>query len=235
MGERKTELTERIQTVREALDEAARQSGRTPGDVTLVAVSKRHPASDIRALAEIGQVDFGENYVQEALEKQESLADLAVKWHFIGGLQSNKAKFVAGNFGLVHSVDSRKLAQTLHKKATGRNVVQDILIQVNIAGEVQKSGITEENLPTLAEEVMEMGGVRLVGLMTMPPFFDDPERARPVFSRLRELREGLEKRIGTQLPHLSMGMTGDFVPAVEEGATLVRIGTRIFGERPPMR
>ena len=108
-----------------------------------------------------------------------------------------------------------------------------MLIQVNIAGEVQKSGIAVETLPELADAVMEMDGVRLVGLMTMPPFFDEPERARPVFSRLRQLKDALEKQLGTKLPHLSMGMTGDFIPAVEEGATLVRIGTRIFGERPP--
>ena len=233
MSDRKQELAERAAAVREALDDAARSAGREPGDVTLVAVSKLHPASDIRALAETGQTDFGENYVQEALGKQEEMAGLDVNFHFIGGLQSNKAKFVAGNFTLVHSVDSPKLAQALHKKAESLGVVQDILIQVNIAGETQKSGITVESLPRLAEEAMGMHGVRLVGLMTMPPFFDEPERARPVFSRLRQLRDELEKQLGTKLPHLSMGMTGDFVPAVQEGATMVRIGTRIFGARPP--
>lgn len=233
MDERKRELAERTAAVKEALAGAAKEAGRAPGDVTLVAVSKLHPASDVRALAETGQTEFGENYVQEALGKQEALAGLPVHWHFIGGLQSNKAKYVAGNFALVHSVDSSKLAQALHKKAASLGVVQDILIQVNIAGEIQKSGIPVENLPQLAEEVLSLEGVRLVGLMTMPPFFDDPEGARPVFSRLRELRDGLETRLGAKLPHLSMGMTGDFIPAVREGATLVRIGTRIFGERPP--
>jgi len=233
MSDRKNELAANVAEVKEALAEAARKAGRMPEDVTLVAVSKIKPASDVRALSESGQMDFGENYVQEAVAKQEALSDLDVNWHFIGGLQSNKAKFVAGNFGLVHSVDSRKLAQALHKKASSHGVVQDILVQVNIAGESQKSGITEENLSQLADEVMEMEGVRLVGLMTMPPFFDEPEQARPVFSRLRELKDRLEKELGTKLPHLSMGMTGDFIPAVREGATLVRIGTRIFGARPP--
>lgn len=233
MSNRKNELAERTQQVKEALAEAARAAGRKTEDVSLVAVSKLHPASDIRALAETGQVDFGENYVQEALGKQEELADLDVRWHFIGGLQSNKAKFVAGNFALVHSVDSRKLANTLSNKALARETVQDMLLQVNIAGEEQKSGISVESLPELADAVMEMDGVRLCGLMTMPPFFDEPERARPVFARLRQLRDELEGRLGISLPHLSMGMTGDFVPAVEEGATLVRIGTRIFGARPP--
>lgn len=233
MSNRKEQLAENVAEVKEVLAEAARKAGRKPEDVTLLAVSKLHPANDIRLLAETGQVDFGENYVQEAMGKQEELADLDVNWHYIGGLQSNKAKFVAGKFELVHSVDSRKLAQALHKKASGLGVVQDILLQVNIAGEVQKSGITVENLPELADEVREMEGVRLVGLMTMPPFFDDPESARPVFARLRELKEALEKQLGEPLPHLSMGMTGDCIPAVEEGATLVRIGTRIFGVRPP--
>lgn len=235
MNDRKIELVERIAQAQEALAEAAQRAGRAPEDVTLVAVSKLHPGSDIRALAESGQVDFGENYVQEALGKQEELADLNVNWHFIGGLQSNKAKFVSGKFALVHSVDSRKLAQALHKKASELGVVQDILLQVNIAEEVQKSGITVDILPKLADEVMEMGGIRLVGLMTLPPFFDEPERARPVFAKLRELKDSLESQLGTKLPHLSMGMTGDFVPAVEEGATLVRIGTRIFGARAPRR
>ncbi|MBI9079359.1 MAG: YggS family pyridoxal phosphate-dependent enzyme [Pseudodesulfovibrio sp.] len=233
MIERNNELAERAAQVKEDLAEAARRVGRLPEDITLVAVSKLHPGSDIRALAQSGQVDYGESYVQEAMGKQEDLADLDLRWHFIGGLQSNKAKFVAGNFALVHSVDSRKLAQALHKKALERGVVQDILLQVSLAGEVQKSGITEEVLPGLADEVMEMDGVRLVGLMTMPPFFDEPELARPVFSRLRQLKDALERQLDTALPHLSMGMTGDFVPAVEEGATLVRIGTRIFGVRPP--
>lgn len=233
MSKRKDELARNAAEVNEVLAEAAAKAGRKADEVTLVAVSKLHPADDIRLLAEAGQVDFGENYVQEAMGKQEELADLDVRWHYIGGLQSNKAKFVAGNFGLVHSVDSRKLAQALHKKASGLGVVQDILLQVNIAGETQKSGITVESLPELADAVMEMDGVRLVGLMTMPPFFDDPEGARPIFARLRELKERLEKQVGEPLPHLSMGMTGDCIPAVEEGATLVRIGTRIFGARPP--
>ncbi|XXJ18387.1 YggS family pyridoxal phosphate-dependent enzyme [Desulfovibrio caledoniensis] len=233
MSQRQQELAERAAEVRQALAQAAKQAGRAPEDVTLVAVSKLHPASDIRDLAETGQTEFGENYVQEALSKQEELAGLNVDWHFIGGLQSNKAKYVAGKFALVHSVDSSKLAQALHKKAVSLDTVQDILIQVNIAGETQKSGITVDKLPELAEAVLGMEGLRLVGLMTMPPFFDDPERARPVFARLRELHEALRTRLGMDLPHLSMGMTGDFVPAVQEGATLVRIGTRIFGARPP--
>jgi len=231
MSDRKNELAANVAEVKEALAEAARKAGRMPEDVTLVAVSKIKPASDVRALSESGQMDFGENYVQEAVAKQEALSDLDVNWHFIGGLQSNKAKFVAGNFALVHSVDSLKLAKALSRKAVSLDVVQDILVQVNIGGEEQKSGVSVEGLPELAEQVAALEGVRLRGLMTMPPFFDQPERVRPIFARLRELKEALETRVGETLPHLSMGMTGDFVPAVEEGATLVRIGTKIFGAR----
>jgi len=231
--DRPSELARAAARMREELAQAAQRAGRDPGQVTLVAVSKFHPAGDIRALAEAGQVDFGENYVQEALAKREELADLALRWHFIGGLQTNKARFVVGNFALVHSVDSLRLARALDGRASGLGVVQDILIQVNVAGEEQKSGVDEAGLPELAEAVMGMPGLRLTGLMTMPPFFDDPERARPVFARLRRLRDGLEGRLGRPLPHLSMGMTGDFAAAVEEGATMVRIGTRIFGARAP--
>lgn len=230
---RKTELSERVQAVQEDLAEAAKKAGRAPSDVTLVAVSKLHPASDIAALADAGHLDFGENYVQEAAGKQEALQGLDVRWHFIGGLQSNKAKFVAGNFELVHSVDSLKLAKKLAAKAAERGTVQDVLIQASLAGEEQKSGAEADELERLVAEASELDGLRVRGLMTMPPFFDEPERARPFFARLRELREGIGQRLGISLPHLSMGMTGDFVPAVEEGATLVRVGTRIFGARPP--
>lgn len=227
------ELAGRMVRVREEVAEAAEKCGRSASDVQVVAVSKLHPAADIRTVHEqTGQLDFGENYVQEATAKQDELSGLDVRWHFIGGLQSNKAKYVAGRFALVHSVDSAKLATMLDKKARSLGVVQDILLQVNIAGEEQKSGVAEDGLNRLADEVAAMEGLRVQGLMTMPPFFNDPERARPVFAELRRLRERLSARMGKELPHLSMGMTGDFVPAVEEGATLVRIGTRIFGARP---
>lgn len=231
MSER--DLTERMVWIREEVAQAVRQSGRALEDVSLVAVSKLHPAKSIRALYEhTKQLDFGENYVQEAMAKQDELATLPLRWHFIGGLQSNKAKYIAGQFALIHSVDSAKLATMLNKKACSLGVVQDILLQVNIAGETQKSGVAEEGLNQLADEVAAMEGLKVQGLMTMPPFFDEPERARPVFAELRELRDRLALRMDRKLPHLSMGMTGDFVPAIEEGATLVRIGTKIFGARP---
>lgn len=230
--ERERILTERLAAVREDIATAARAAGREPEAVRLVAVSKLHPAEDVAALARAGQVLFGENYVQEACAKQDELADLPLEWDFIGGLQSNKAKCVAGRFRIVHSVDSIKLARVLHKKAEELNAVQTILLQVNLCGEEQKSGIAEEDVDALLEGTLALEHVRVVGLMTMPWFCDEPERVRPVFARLRELRDRLERSFGVALPELSMGMTGDFVQAVQEGATMVRIGTRIFGPRP---
>lgn len=232
--ERMAELRRNLEAVRAEIAEAASAAGRSPADVDLLAVSKFHPASDVRALASMGQLDFGESYAQEALAKQDELADLAdlgLRWHFIGRLQTNKARFVAGRFSLVHSVDSLKLAQTLHKRAQALQAVQDVLVQVNLAGEGQKAGAAEDDTLRLAVEIMRLDFLGLRGLMLLPPLEDDPERARPWFARLRELRDGLERELGIRLAHLSMGMTGDFRQAIAEGATIVRIGTRIFGER----
>mgnify|MGYP001188637777 CR=1 FL=1 len=229
---RARELAENLALVREDMAGAAQRAGRDPSDVVLVAVSKTYPAADVAALFAAGQRVFGESYVQEAVAKRAELAALPLEWHFIGGLQRNKAKFVAGDFALVHGVDSLKLAETLARKAMEKGAAQDVLLQVNLGREEQKGGVLEEDLPGLAEAVTGMEGLTLSGLMLLPPFFDDPERARPFFARARELKEDLERRLGRSLPHLSMGMTGDFQAAVEEGATLVRVGTRIFGSRP---
>ena len=153
-----------------------------------------------------------------------------MEWHLIGHLQSNKAKYAAGLFDLIHSLDSEELARDLDREAAKIGKVQRVLIQVKLSQEEMKSGIAEELLPGLAEKTAGLGNLKLEGLMTIPPFFDHPERARPYFRRLRELRDNLRKR-GFDLPELSMGMSGDFETAIEEGATLVRIGTAIFGER----
>lgn len=228
---RARELADKLAVVRRDIDEAAKRAGRDSESVTLVAVSKKHPGSDVVALKAAGQMVFGESYVQEGVAKAEELAALGATWHFIGGLQSNKAKFLPGVFELVHSVDSAKLAQGLHNKASVLGIRQKVLLQVNLSGETQKSGIEEEGVRELAQKVMEMGTLELQGLMTMPPWDEDPEKARPYFARLREVRDNLQDTLGVGLPHLSMGMTGDFVQAIEEGATLVRIGTRIFGPR----
>ena len=224
------EMRARWVEVRERMAAAARRAGREPGGVRLVAVSKLHPAEAVSALYEAGQRDFGENYVQEAEAKMAALPP-DISWHFIGHLQTNKARNVVGRFSLVHGIDSLRLARSLQDRADALGVVQDVLVQVNLAGESQKSGILEAELPPLAEFLARAASLHWLGLMLMPPFFDDPERARPWFARLRGLAESLRAGFGLPLPELSMGMTGDFEAAIEEGATLVRIGTRIFGER----
>jgi len=224
------DIIERWREVLRQMALAAHRAGREPDCVRLLAVSKLHGAQDILALFQAGQPMFGENYVQEALGKM-ALLPAEVSWHFIGHLQTNKVKSVVGRFALVHGVDSLKLARSLQGQAAAQGVVQDVLVQVNLAGETQKSGILEAKLPVLAEFLAASPSLRWQGLMLMPPFFDDPDRARPYFARLRELAETLRASFGLPLPELSMGMTGDFEAAIEEGATLVRIGTRIFGER----
>ncbi len=226
----RSRIIERWRTVLEHMAEAAHRAGREPESVRLLAVSKLHPATDIHTLFEAGQTMFGENYVQEALTKM-SLLPADISWHFIGHLQTNKVKSVVGRFSLIHGVDSLKLARSLQSQAEALGVKQDVLVQVNLAGEEQKGGIREADLPELAGFLAGSSSLRWQGLMLMPPFFDDPERARPYFARLRDLAETLRSGCGLPLPELSMGMTGDFGAAIEEGATLVRIGTRIFGER----
>jgi hypothetical protein len=215
--------------VRAHVAAACERAGRAPGDVTIVAVSKTHPASAIREAAAAGATDFGENYAQELATKQ---AELAVpRWHFIGRLQRNKAKLVAGRVALVHAVDSEELAAELAKRAAG---IQPILLAVNLAGETTKGGVTADTAPALAQRIAALANVRLDGLMTMPPPSDDPETSRPVFEALRELRDRISRELGRPLPVLSMGMSGDYEVAIQCGATHVRIGTAIFGRRPVM-
>lgn len=231
----KTLLAERLAAVRERLADAAREAGRRPEDVTLLAVSKFHPVEAVRAAFALGQRAFGENYVQEALAKQEAFPELAVQggeWHCIGHVQTNKAKDVAGRFALIHTLDSAKCAETLARRLAPGAPRQAVLIQVNIGSEAQKAGVSEDELPRLVESVLALPRLALRGLMCLPPFFDDGEAARPFFARLRALRDETAARFGIPLPELSMGMSGDFVQAVREGATIVRIGTDIFGPRP---
>ena len=183
-------------------------------------------------------MDFGENYVQEALQKREELAGEPacrnVRWHMIGHVQSRKAAQVAGAFALIHTLDSRKLADGLERRLAVLEARQPVLMEVNVAAEPQKSGIMAEDLPVLADYIVEnCPHLELRGLMCLPPVFDAGEAARPHFARLRVLCEELRARLGLPLPELSMGMSGDFEAAVAEGATLVRIGTDIFGPRPP--
>ena len=226
-------MKQRIQDILNRIEAAAVRAGRDPADVGLVAVTKTHPAAVVREAAEAGLTVFGENYVQEARDKIEALADLDISWHFIGHLQSNKAKYAVRWFDLIHSVDSVKLAKEIDKQAAKRNKLQDVLLQVNLGKEPSKSGAGEEELEALCREAAHFGNIRIRGLMTMPPFFDQPEKARPFFAALRRLRDNVAQIgiAGVSMEALSMGMTGDFEAAVEEGATLVRIGTAIFGDR----
>lgn len=221
--------------VRDKLAAACVDCGRKRDDVLLVAVSKFHPAEDIAIIASAGQKDFGENYVQEALAKQEALAHIPdLRWHMIGHVQSRKASQVADRFALLHTVDKAKMADGLQRRLEAMDKKARVLLEVNIGDEPQKSGVAIGGLFRLASHVMEnCPRLQLDGLMCLPPVFDDGEASRPYFAKLRQLRDNLSAELGMPLPELSMGMSGDFTEAVAEGATIVRIGTDIFGPRPP--
>ena len=230
--ETRQQMADNLDRVRKKIEAALKKSADPERKVSLVAVSKKQPLDRIRALAAAGQVHFGENYVQEGLEKIKSLENPEIKWHFTGSLQSNKARFIPGRFFLFHSLDSLKLARALHKKAAELGIVQPVLIQVNLAGEVQKAGVVPDKVPELIREAGQMDHLDVQGLMLMPPLADDPEKSRPYFAELKRLRDSLEQESGRKFPHLSMGMSQDFVQAVEEGATLVRVGSLLMGPRP---
>lgn len=230
------QLAARLTGVREQIALAARKSGRSPVDVRLIAISKTHPASVIRTLSELGATDFGENRVQEADEKIAEIGRDRVRWHLVGHLQANKARRAVNLFDVIHSVDSLDLARRLDRLCgeEGRDRLP-VLIQVDLGHEETKSGIDESELNHLVDGLRPLTRLELTGLMTLPPFFDDTEQSRPFFRRLRELRDELALRgaFGDRRGELSMGMTHDFEVAIQEGATMVRIGTAIFGERAP--
>jgi PLP dependent protein len=225
-------ISSNIEKIRAQIDAAAVSAGRDPSDVRLVAVSKTKPASMVDEAAEAGQLVFGENYVQEFVAKAAEVKS-AIEWHFIGHLQSNKVKYIAGLVAMIHSVDRFSLAEEIDRQWGRLGLVCNILIQVNVSGEATKSGTTSEEARTLVRQVALLQNVRICGLMTMPPFFDEPEAARPYFHELRTLAREIELLDipGVSMKELSMGMSGDFEVAVEEGATLVRIGSAIFGSR----
>jgi len=227
------QIKRNLEEIRRRLVDAARNAGRDAQEVRLVAVTKTVNLPRLKEAVAAGQSLFGENYVQEAKAKIASLG-AGLTWHFIGHLQSNKAKAAVELFHLIHSVDRLSLAQALEQAASRLGKVQDILLQVNLAGEASKSGTAPANAEALLREISQMPHLRVLGLMTMPPWFPDPEEVRPYFKALRELRDRLRRLrlVEGDLPELSMGMTGDFEVAVSEGATLVRIGTAIFGPRP---
>ena len=226
-------LRARLAGVRERIARAAGRAGRDPATVRLVAISKTFSADHVRAAADCGQVDFGENRVQEAFDKMDRTADLPLRWHLVGHLQSNKAKKAGSRFDVVHSVDNAALIARLHEGAAGAARSVDLLIQIDLAGEPTKHGAGLDSLPDFFTAAAGLTAARLIGLMLLPPAVTDPEEARPFFRALREIREGLTARgrPASMLAELSMGMSHDFEVAIEEGATLVRVGTAIFGSR----
>ena len=216
--------------VREQIAQAATKAGRAVGDVELVAITKTHDSEKVRAAYEAGQSLFGESRVQEARAKIPELPSNS-RWHFVGHLQKNKIRHALPLFELIHSVDSLALAQDADRIAAEEGMHPRVLLEVNVAGEGSKFGFKPETLRTEMETLLALDRLSIEGLMTIPPLAPEAEASRKYFIKLRELRNALEKEFRAKLPHLSMGMTNDFVIAIEEGATLVRVGTAIFGER----
>jgi pyridoxal phosphate enzyme (YggS family) len=219
--------------VRSRIVGSAQDAGRSPNDVRLLAVSKTFSLDHVRAAAAAGQEDFGENRVQEALQKIEGSADLKIRWHLIGTLQSNKVRKAVPRFRAIHSVDSRRLLEAIDEEANRVGATPELLVQVDLGGEATKHGAPQDQVRDILRAAARCRSARCAGLMTIPPFFERPEDARPYFARLRELRDTLLREgLGpAMLRELSMGMSHDFEIAVQEGATMVRLGTAIFGKR----
>jgi len=224
-------IASNLAEIRERIARSAARAGRAAEDITLVAVSKTFPPEAIRSAFELGLRQFGENRVQEWESKRAAVADLDATWHLIGHLQSNKARRAASLFNRVDSVDSLALAQKLDAAAASEAKRLQVLIEVHQGGEETKSGVPEADLPALAENIVRLQNLELLGLMTIPPYFDKPEQVRPYFQKLRTLRDQVCLQIGMPLNALSMGMSHDFEIAIEEGATEIRVGTALFGER----
>jgi hypothetical protein len=224
-----SEVGDNLLRVRERIERAAQRVGRNPNEIKLVAVSKTVESARIKEAIEAGVTILGENYVQEAQKKIEEIGRL-VAWHFIGHLQSNKAKYAVRLFDMIHSLDSIPLIEELNRRAKQVDRIMKVLIEVNLSGEATKFGTDEEKISNLAKRILAVDHLSLEGLMTMPPYFDSPEMSRPYYIRLRELKEKMAKE-GIPMKELSMGMSSDFEIAIEEGATYVRVGTAIFGPR----
>lgn len=222
-------IANNLHNVRERMAAACERAGRQPGEVKLIAVTKTVGPAEVRELYDLGVRDFGENRVSDGLAQMQALGAADATWHMIGHLQRNKAgQALEGGFACVHSVESDKLIDVLDKDCVRLDKTLDILLEVNVSGEESKYGVQSDQTTELVKKVLTTHRLRLRGLMTMAPFTDDPEDARPHFRRLRELRDSCRSRFNIELPQLSMGMTGDFEVAIEEGATLVRIGTALF-------
>lgn len=225
-------LKENLYQVQENMKEACRRSGRAESDVTLIAVSKTKPLPMLEEVYSLGIRDFGENKVQELVDKAEQLPD-DIRWHMIGHLQRNKVKYIVDKVYMIHSVDSLRLAEEISKEAVKRGIIVNILIEVNVAGEESKFGVTPEDTPGLVQEISHLPGILVRGLMTVAPFVENAEDNRIFFSALKKLYVDItNKNIdNVRMDYLSMGMTGDYEVAIEEGASFVRVGTGIFGER----
>lgn len=224
-------LPVKLRELRERMARAAESAGRDPAGITLIAVGKTQPAETLRAAAAAGVTDFGENYLQEAAAKMDRLADLPLTWHFVGRLQANKTRAIAARFAWVHALDRLDVARRLAEQRSPHLPPLEVCIQVALAAEASKGGLAPAALPELAAAIARMPQLRLRGLMCLPPAETDPLRQRTPFARMRRLLEDLNAR-GFTLDVLSMGMSGDFEAAIAEGATHVRIGTALFGERP---
>jgi pyridoxal phosphate enzyme (YggS family) len=223
-------LTENLNSIQQRIRAACDRCDRVPNSITLLAVSKTHPPETITAAADCGLVFFGENKIQEAKAKI-PLCPGKLRWHFIGHLQSNKCRDAVELFEMIQSVDSLGLAQEISRRAEQAAKRMPVLLEVNVAGEASKFGYRPEKLLAELKEINSLPRIEIQGLMTVPPWTLEPEKARPHFRRLRELKAEGEQILGAPLPHLSMGMSGDFEIAIEEGATIVRIGTALFGPR----
>lgn len=226
-------IRENIETLRNRIASACAQSGRNPADVTLLAVSKTFAAGRIAEAVDAGVRDIGENYVQELRRKKEELAEKQIRWHFIGHLQSNKVKYIAPWIHLIHAVDNTGLAREIDSRALQAGRTIDILVEVNTTGEKSKYGVQPDATAEFVQSLAPFGNIRVAGLMTIGPFLPDPEGSRPMFRTLRLLQEEVARlaQSNVRMQHLSMGMTGDFEVAIAEGATIIRIGTAIFGKR----
>lgn len=226
------QLAANIENVQGKIASAARQAGRAPEEITLIAVSKTMPLELVQQAYRLGLKDFGENRIQDALPKIAAFQPEDLHWHMIGHLQSNKASKAIGPFACIHSLDSLHLASVLNRHAQEQERKQAVLLQVNVSGEETKEGMTLEETPKIARQILTLPYLDVQGLMTIAPRVDDPEEARPVFRRLRLLRDQLHNELPqSSWQHLSMGMTDDYLVAIAEGATIVRIGRAIFGER----
>jgi pyridoxal phosphate enzyme (YggS family) len=226
-------IADNLKNLRKRIEQACQKCGRKIDDVQLIAVSKTFSVGTVEEAIVAGQIDFGENYVQELQEKHEAFAGRLIQWHFIGHLQSNKVKYIADYVHLIHSVDELKLGSEISRRAERCNRVQDVLVEVHTTDEATKFGVRPDHAIALIKDLAQLSHLRVCGLMTMGSFSDNPNDSRPSFRCVADLKKQVEAEgiVGVKMHHLSMGMTHDFEVAIEEGATLVRIGTALFGRR----